>query len=76
MSLEKMLKEESVSMQLSVPKTMNEAVEEYQTNYKNRYSEKLTKHDIIIEMMIIGFDVFLTESARMKKQYEAYNSQK
>lgn len=62
------------NMRLKVPDEIGGIVKVYQTNYKNRYQERMTKEQLILKLIDYGRKAFEEESKKMETEYIEFNN--
>lgn len=73
MNYEKMLKQPTKQMRLSLPEVLDIIIKEYQKNEKDRHNRKTSKEHLVIKMMMIGEVAFIAESLQMAKEFKSIN---
>lgn len=75
-TVEKLKKQDHTRMILRIPESLNKVIEEYQDALKLRFGSKGSKHDIVLEMMLIGVNGISNKTNKYLKEYESYHSVK
>ena len=76
MNLKKLLSQRrTATVQVALPKSINDSIESYQKAFSNRYPSegKKRKPDLLIKMMLGGQKAFDFETKKMENEFENYN---